>query len=80
MKIKHLILSLCILALTSCVDQTKRLEHLKSIYPNCKVEPSAGLIQQNGYEFIVIDSTQQIIAVSFYPFSDSRINSLRNIR
>ena len=68
------------LLLSSCADQNKRLNNLKQMYPNCKVEPSTGLIQQNGYEFIVIDSNNQIIAVSFYPFSEIKIQSLRNIR
>lgn len=68
------------LLLSSCVDQNKRLNNLKQMYPNCKVEPATGLIQQNGYEFILIDTNNQIIAVSFYPFSEIKIQSLRNIR
>jgi len=68
------------LILTSCADQTKRQKHLESTYPKCKVEPATGLIQQQGYDFIVIDSTLQIIAVDFYPFSETKISYLRNIR
>lgn len=66
--------------LISCADQTKRQKHLETLYPNCKVEPATGLIQRDGYDFIVIDSTMQIIAVDFYPFSESKISYLRNIR
>lgn len=66
--------------LFSCADQNKRQEYLKKIYPKHKIEPSTGLIQQQGYEFIIIDSTNQIIAVDFYLGSESKIFALRNIR
>lgn len=77
---KKLFLLLVSTALISCADQTKRQKHLESTYPKCKVEPATGLIQQQGYDFIVIDSTLQIIAVDFYPFSETKISFLRNIR
>lgn len=77
---KYLLYITCLLCLASCADQTKRQNHLKTIYPNCKVEPATGIIQRDGYDFIVIDSTLQIIAVDFYPFSETKINFLRNIR
>lgn len=79
-KIKILILLCVITLIISCVDSNKQLQYLKTLYPNCKVEPSTGLIQNQGYEFIVIDSTNQIIAVSFYEFSETKISNLRNIR
>ncbi len=66
--------------LFGCADENKRLNYLKKTYPNSKVEPATGLIQRDGYEFILIDSNLQIIAVSFYPFSESKIQSMRNIR
>ena len=68
------------LSLTGCADQSKRQQHLQTLYPTCKVEPATGLIQREGYDFIVIDSTLQIIAVRYYPFSETKISSLRNIR
>jgi len=77
---KLLFTSLVLLFTSSCADQQKRMTALEKIYPNCKVEPATGLIQRDGYDFIVIDSTMQIIAVSFYPFSETKIQSLRNIR
>lgn len=77
---KQFILLAVIALLSSCVDRTQQLNNLKKMYPTSKVEPSTGLIQQQGYEFIVIDTTGQIVAVSFYPFSESKISSLRNIR
>lgn len=77
---KKLLILLGLGILVSCADQNKRMEYLKKTYPNSKVEPATGLVQQNGYEFIVIDSTNQIIGVAFYPFSESKISSFRNIR
>lgn len=77
---KKLIVLALSLSLMSCADQTKRQKHLQTLYPNCKVEPATGLIQREGYDFIVIDSTLQIIAVQYYPFSETRVSYLRNIR
>jgi hypothetical protein len=75
-----IILTFSLLLLVSCADQIKRQKYLESVYPKCKIEPATGLIQQQGYDFIVIDSTMQIIAVEFYPFSESKISFLRNVR
>jgi hypothetical protein len=77
---KRVIYLLFAISLLGCADQNKRQKHLQSLYPNCKIEPATGLIQQNGYDFIVIDSTNQIIAVDYYPFSETKIANLRNIR
>lgn len=77
---KKLLFLLLIVLTTSCVDQYERQKHLKKLYPSCKVEPATGLIQRDGFDFIVIDSTNQIIAVNFYWFSEEKIWSLRNIR
>lgn len=77
---KKILILVAVITLCGCADQTKRQEHLQKRYPKSKVEPSTGLIQQDGYEFIIIDSNNQIIAVSFYPFSESKILNLRNIR
>lgn len=77
---KKIMMILAILFLVSCTDQVKRQKHLESIYPNCKVEPATGLIQNQGFDFIVIDSSTQIIAVDFYLFSETKIFALRNVR
>jgi hypothetical protein len=77
---KRVIYLLFATSLLGCADQSKRQKHLQSLYPNCKIEPGTGLIKQNGYDFIVIDSTNQIIAVDYYPFSETKIANLRNIR
>ena len=79
MKNKLIIIALAI-GMVGCADGTNRQKHLQTLYPHCKVEPATGLIQRDGYNFIVIDSTNQIIAVSFYPFSETKILDLRNIR
>jgi formyltetrahydrofolate hydrolase len=44
--------------------------------PKCKVEPATGIIQSQGFEFIVIDTSMQIIAVQFYPASETKIMQL----
>lgn len=74
------IIIILFLFLIGCADANKQLEFLKTKYPNCKVEPATFLVQRYGYEFIVIDSNFQIIAVSFYPNSETKISSMRNIR
>lgn len=79
-KIKLFTILIMFCCLLSCSDQNKRLKYLQSVYPKCKVEPATGLIQRDGYDFIVIDSSYQIIAVNFYPFSETKISSMRNIR
>ena len=78
MKTKLILLSA--LLLIGCADETNRQKYLQTKYPKCKVEPATSLIKQGGYHFIVIDSTNQIIAVSFYPFSEKKISNLKNIR
>jgi hypothetical protein len=77
---KKLLFLLLVILMTSCVDQVNRQKHLEKLYPNCKVEPATRLVQENGFDFIVIDSTNQIIAVNFYMFSETKIWSLINIR
>ena len=77
---KKLLFLFLLFITTSCVDQYARHKHLIKIYPNCKVEPATGLIQRDGYDFILVDSTNQIIAVKFYWCSEEKIWDLRNIR
>lgn len=77
---KKLLLLALFTSIVSCADQDKRLNHLKSLYPGCKIEPATGIIQNEGFEFIVIDSSFQIVAVNFYIGSETKIFRLRNIR
>lgn len=77
---KSILAILLIGMMAGCADQNKRMQNLKAMYPHCKIEPATGLIQNRGYDFIVIDSGYQITAVSFYPFSETKVASIRNIR
>jgi hypothetical protein len=77
---KQLIFAALATIAISCADATKRQQHLAGLYPGCKVEPATGLVQQNGYEFVVVDSAGQMIAVQFYPWSETKILTLRNVR
>ena len=78
---KKIILIACVLAFSiGCADQVKRQKYLQSQYPSCKIEPATGIIQNAGYEFLVIDSTGQMVAVQFYQFSETKILSLKNVR
>jgi hypothetical protein len=77
---KKIILILTIITLTSCVNEKERLDNLQKMYPFSKVEPATNLIKNSGYEYIAIDTNNQIIAVSFHPFSTTKISSFRNIR
>jgi hypothetical protein len=77
---KKILLILSIITLVSCADETKRLNNLQKMFPERKIEPATGLIKSGGYDFITIDSTGQIIAVRFYPFSETKVSSFRNVR
>lgn len=77
---KIILFAIAALAILSCADQNKRYVNLKKMYPHCKVEPATGLIQNQGYDFIVIDTAMQIIAVDFYLGSETKITRMRNIR
>lgn len=68
------------MSLGGCINEYNRLNNLKKMYPYHQVEPAAGLIKDSGYQYIIVDTTGEIIAVSFYPFSDEKLSSFRNIR
>lgn len=78
---KKLITILAIFSLTSCVSDYDRVADAKKKYPNAVVTPSTGMIKHNGYEITVEDTvTHQIYAISYYPFSTTKISSIVNIR
>ena len=78
---KNLILILLLVSFTSCVSDYDRVADAKKKYPNAVVTPSTGMIKHNGYEITVEDTlTKQIYAISYYPFSASKISSIVNIR
>jgi hypothetical protein len=77
---KQILSFLILLLFTSCVNEYNRLNYLKKSFPNSKVEPATGLVKNGGYEYVLIDSLGNMVAVSFVPFSEKRINGLRNVR
>lgn len=69
------------LILCSCVDQTKRLNRAQVLYPKCVVQPTTSLLSQGGYDVMVEDTiSNQIYALRFYPFSETTISDIRNIK
>jgi len=77
---KVYLLILALISFSSCADQNKRMKYLQKAFPKCRIEPATPLIEKDGYDFIIIDSTMHIMAVDFYAFSESKIWRLRNIR
>jgi hypothetical protein len=75
------ILLIAVLALTSCVNQMDRLKDAQKKYPKCIVQPSTSLLAREGYEIMVEDTiNNQIYVLSYYPFSSTKISSIRNIK
>jgi hypothetical protein len=78
---KKTLLLLAVLALTSCVNQMDRLRDAQKKYPKCIVQPTTSMLARDGYEIMVEDTiTDQIYVVSYYPFSTTKISSIRNIK
>lgn len=74
-------LLLVALALTSCVNQMDRLRDAQKKYPKCIVQPTTSMLARDGYEIMVEDTmTNQIYVLSYYPFSTTKISSIRNIK
>jgi hypothetical protein len=74
-------LLLAVLALTSCVNQMDRLKDAQTKYPKCIVQPTTSMLARDGYEIMVEDTiTNQIYVLSYYPFSTTKISSIRNIK
>jgi len=72
---------LLIILTTSCVSDYDRLEDCRKKYKNAIVTPSTNLLARQGYEITVEDTvTKQIYAISYYPFSSTKIESITNIR
>jgi hypothetical protein len=78
---KKLLLILPILWLTSCVDQMDRLTNAQKKYPKCVIQPTTSLLARNGYDIMVEDTiSNQIYVIQYYPFSTTKIVSIRNIK
>jgi hypothetical protein len=78
---KKVLLMSVLLGLTSCVNQMDRLKDAQKKYPKCIVQPTTSLLARDGYEIMVEDTiTNQIYVVSYYPFSTTKISTIRNIK
>ena len=78
---KKLLLVLAVLALTSCVNQMDRLKDAQKKYPKCIVQPTTSLLAREGYQVMVEDTiANQIYVLDYYPFSTTKISSIRNIK
>jgi hypothetical protein len=78
---KKTLLVLAVLVLTSCVNQMDRLKDAQRKYPKCIVQPTTSILARDGYEIMVEDTiTNQIYVLSYYPFSTTKISSIRNIK
>lgn len=78
---KKLLIALLVIGMTSCVSDYDRLEDAKKKYPHAIVTPSTSLLTTQGYEITVEDTiTNQIYALSYYPFSSTKIAEIRNVR
>ena len=72
---------LIIMVMSGCVSDYSRIEDCIKKYPNAKVTPSTSLIKRQGFEITVEDTiTHQIYAVSYMPFSTTKIWTIMNIR
>lgn len=78
---KKLLIALLVIGTTSCVSDFDRLADAQKKYPNGIVTPSTSILANQGYEIMVEDTiTKQIYALSYYPFSSTKISVVRNIR
>jgi len=78
---KKILILLPILWLTSCVDQMDRLTNAQKKYPKCVIQPTTSLLARDGYQVMVEDTiANQIYVIQYYPFSTTKIMSIRNIK
>lgn len=78
---KKLVLIIALFTLTSCVNQMDRLSDTQKKYPKCIVQPCTSMLARDGYDIMVEDTiSNQIYVVSYYPFSTTKISSIRNIK
>ena len=78
---KKLLLTLVVLGLTGCVNQMDRLKDAQKKYPKCIVQPTTSLLAREGYQIMVEDTiANQIYVLDYYPFSTTKISSIRNIK
>lgn len=78
---EKVLVTLAILALTSCVNQMDRLKDAQKKYPKCIVQPTTSLLARDGYDIMVEDTiSNQIYVLRYYSFSSTKIWDIRNIK
>ena len=78
---KKFLLSLLLIGLTSCVNQTDRLNDAQKKDPKCIIQPTTSLLARDGYDIMVEDTiNNQIYVIRYYPFSKTSISDIRNIK
>lgn len=69
------------LLFASCIDYTKRYDTCKKKFPGMVVTPATGLLAQSGYQFLAEDTVNnQLYAIMFGEFSETRIADVRNVK
>ena len=78
---KKTLLLLSLLWLSSCINQMDRLTDAQKKYPKCVIQPTTSLLARDGYDIMVEDTiANQIYVLSYYPFSTTKLSSIRNIK
>lgn len=78
---KKILILLPLLWLSSCIDQMDRLTDAQKKYPKCVIQPTTSLLARDGYDIMVEDTiANQIYVLSYYPFSTTKLASIRNIK
>ena len=78
---KKTLLLLSLLWLSSCINQMDRLTDAQKKYPKCVIQPTTSLLARDGYDIMVEDTiANQIYVLSYYPFSTTKLVSIRNIK
>lgn len=72
---------LSLFGLTGCVNQMDRLNDAQKKYPKCIIQPTTSLLAREGYDIMVEDTiSNQIYVIQYWPFSTTKIVSIRNIK
>lgn len=78
---KLVVIAIASLLLASCVDQLDRIKDAQSKYPKAVVQPTTSLLSRDGFDVMVEDTiSNQIYVIDYYPFSTSKVHSIRNIK
>ena len=77
-KLFNLLITVLIIfsSLTSCIDESKRIDVIKQKFPGCKFSV---LAQHIHYQYVIEDTNSNIIGINFYPNS-TRLSSIKIIK